>query len=520
MSQSTQFIHKAGMTPQPADTLPADITETIFRRIIILCLLTVGMAVLGTFMCVGSLFIEGSLLQVGGYDQFEIVKDILMVLVSLGVAWVVHRRLFAPRTLIYLGLGFSVFISLWHAVGETFVLATEPFPPIAYFSFNQAWVVFFPAIVPLRLRRSWLWILLAAMTAPLCRALAQRLGLVELPFDSQTILTILMVFSAIMGMTVSHVVYRLGRTVRAAREMGSYTLEESLGSGGMGEVWRASHRMLARPAAVKLIKPEILGTMQSGEIERLHGRFEQEVQATAALSSPHTVDIYDYGLARNGAFYYVMELLDGIDMETLVSRFGPVEPERAVHFLIQACHSLGEAHGRQLIHRDIKPANLFVCTYGDDHDFVKVLDFGLVKQERAKAEDEPQLTVDGAMAGTPAYMFPEAVSGKATIDARSDIYSLGCVAYWLLTGRRLFSAETPMAMLVAHATTEPEAPSLSSELAIPAELDRVILACLSKNPDDRPRNAAELARRLRGVEFHLPWDQERARDWWELHGSR
>ncbi len=520
MSQSTQFLQKAGATPPPADTLPADITDIVFRRIIILCLLTVGMAVLGTSLCIGSLFIDGSLLHVGGFNSFEIGKDLLMILVSLAIAWVVHRRLLPPRALIVLGLGFGVFASMWHAVGETFTLVTEDFTPVAYFSFTQAWVVFFPAIVPVRMRRSWIWILLAASTAPLSRGVAQSLGLVELPSDSQAILTILMAFSTIMGLTVSHVVYRLGRSVKAAREMGSYTLGESLGKGGMGEVWRASHRMLARPAAVKLIKPEILGAMQAGEIERLHRRFEQEVQATAALCSPHTVDIYDYGLARTGAFYYVMELLDGIDMETLVSRFGPVEPERAVHFLIQACHSLGEAHGRQLIHRDIKPANLFVCTYGDDHDFVKVLDFGLVKQERTRAEDEPQLTVDGAMAGTPAYMFPEAVSGKATIDARSDIYSLGCVAYWLLTGRRLFSAETPMAMLVAHATMEPEAPSLSSELAIPAELDRVILACLAKNPDDRPRNAAELARRLRGVEFDRPWGQERARDWWELHGSR
>jgi len=519
MSRETQFIRKAGITPSPADTLPSDIADIVFKRIVILCLVSAGIALLGTFICLGDFLTEGVILK-GGYSALESGNDILMILVSLGIAWIVHRRLFAPRILVALGLGFGVYTALYHSVGECRGLIVDEFQAVAYFSFTQAWVVFFPAIVPIRFRAALLVILPAAAIPPLSRGLVQGLGHVELPSDSLPILSLVMMFSAIMGLVVSRVVYNLGKSVKAARELGSYTLEENLGGGGMGEVWLASHRLLARPAAVKLIKPDILAGMQPGEIERLNHRFEHEVQATAALCSPHTVDIYDYGLAQDGTFYYVMELLDGIDMETLIERFGPIEPSRAAHYLIQACHSLNEAHNQQLIHRDIKPANLFVCRYGDDYDFVKVLDFGLVKREKAADESDLKLTVDGSVSGTPAYMYPEAVSGKNPVDNRSDIYSLGCVAYWLLTGQRVFTAANHMAMLMEHATVEPIPPSQRSEMEIPADLDQAILACLAKDPDDRPQGADELARRLRRINFEQSWDQDRARAWWRLHHAR
>jgi serine/threonine-protein kinase len=364
MSQETQFLCKAGATPSSADTLPSDITDIVLKRIIILCLITAGISVFGVTMSLGD-FLRMTVIFKDGYSAIEFGNDALMIVVSLDVAWIVHRRLFPPRILVALGLGFGVYAAFNNSVGECLTLVTDQFTPAAYFSFNQAWVVFFPALVPIRSRSTYVMILLAAAMAPLSRGMIQSLGYIDLPEDSLTILTLVMMLSAIMGLVVSHVVYKMGKSVTAAREMGSYTLEENLGSGGMGEVWLASHRMLARPAAVKLIKPEVLSGMQPEEMERLNQRFEHEVQATAAWCSPHTVDIYDNGLAQNGTFYYVMELLDGIDMETLVQRFGPVEPSRAVHFLIQACHSLNEAHKRLLIHRDIKPANLFVCSYGE-----------------------------------------------------------------------------------------------------------------------------------------------------------
>jgi serine/threonine-protein kinase len=360
-------------------------------------------------------------------------------------------------------------------------------------------------------------IMLAASTSPLTRWLATSVGWVQFSEGSITFITLAMIFSALMGVAVSNVVYKLGKSVTEAREMGSYRLEKNLGSGGMGEVWVASHRMLARSAAVKFIKQEVLVGMDTGEIQRLNQRFEHEVQATATLQSPHTVDIYDYGLTLEGTFYYVMELLKGIDMETLVKRFGPIEPNRAVYMLIQACHSLHEAHCRQLIHRDIKPANLFVCEYGEDRDFVNVLDFGLVKRDEATDKTDLKLTREGSITGTPAYMYPEAITGTNPVDHRSDIYSLGCVAYWLLTGDLVFTAETPMAMLTAHATAQPTPPSQHSEFAIPKAIDDVVLACLAKHPDDRPDGADDLADRLGGIEFESPWDNELARTWWDLH---
>ncbi len=517
MPRETQFIRRAGVAPSTAGTLPADITDLVYQRIVLLCLITVAMAALGSVVCVGSLLMGDGFLAGAGYHPFEIWKDVSMVLVSLGVAWAIHRRRFPRRVLMALGMGFGVYVALWHSVGECAAMVFDKFTAVAFFSFVQGWVVFFPAMIPVRSRGASLVILLSAMLPPVSRAVTQGLGLVELPDDSLVILSLLMMFSAIMGLAVSHVVYRLGRSVRAAREMGSYTLEESLGGGGMGEVWKASHRMLARPAAVKLIKPAVLAGMQPDEVERLNHRFEHEVQATAALCSPHTVDIYDYGLAQDGTFYYVMELLDGVDMETLIQRFGPIEPSRAVHYVIQACHSLNEAHKRQLIHRDIKPANLFVCRYGEDFDFVKVLDFGLVKHEREGSDVDVKLTVEGSVAGTPAYLYPEAVSGRGSVDQRSDLYSLGCVAYWLITGQLVFQADNAVAMLMEHATAEPVAPSKRSEMEIPPGLDEVILACLEKDPADRPQSTDELVRRLSEIDFAHSWSQDRARAWWKLH---
>ena len=240
-----------------------------------------------------------------------------------------------------------------------------------------------------------------------------------------------------------------------ALRCGSYELLEPLGQGGMGEVWRARHVQLERPAAVKRIRAELLASGGEDATTVLR-RFRREVQATSALRSPHTVAVYDYGAADDGAFYYAMELLEGLDLRTLVERHGPLPPERAVHFLLQACDSLAEAHAAGLTHRDVKPANLFVCKLGLVHDFVKVLDFGLVKPAPGSGLAETQLTVGAAAMGSPAFMPPEVAEGAATVDARSDVYSLGCVAYWLLTGRLVFEADTAMRMLVDHVGREPQ----------------------------------------------------------------
>jgi DNA-binding NtrC family response regulator len=319
----------------------------------------------------------------------------------------------------------------------------------------------------------------------------------------------------------------LERSVSAAREpvleidaalldeglpLGHYRLVEKLGVGGMGEVWRARHQLLARPCAVKLIRPDLLGERSRDTVT---DRFRLEAQAIAHLTSPNTVRLYDFGVSETGSFYFVMELLDGMDLASLVDRFGPLPAERVVWVLRQACRSLGEAHEAGLLHRDIKPHNLFLCRLGLDFDVVKLLDFGLVKSLRP---DDPNITTDGTLTGTPAYMPPERIL-SAVVDERSDIYSLGCAAYWMLTGQTVFRGE-PTKMLIDHTKTAPQPPSRATGNAIPERLEQIVLACLEKAPEQRPQTALDLFRQLEEVTFETPWSLERAQSWWQQHPAR
>ena len=331
-------------------------------------------------------------------------------------------------------------------------------------------------------------------------------------------LTIPLLICVVLGMVPCMMASRYDQGMAKARQLGSYRLVSRLGEGGMGEVWLAEHHMLARPAAIKLIRPEALGRAQTAGSTSgsTLARFRREAQATAFLESPHTIKIYDFGMTDDDAFYYVMELLQGLDMQSLIERFGPLPVERAVFLLRQVCESLGEAHDQGLIHRDIKPANIYVCRRGRDHDFVKVLDFGLVKATEASGRDETKLTAEGISAGTPAYMSPEAVMGQSDIDAAGDIYSLGCVAYWLVTGREVFEGDTPMAVAIKHVNETPTPPSRVSERAIPEPFDDLVLRCLAKKPADRPRSMDEV-RELIDHCWGGEWDGGVARDWWLAH---
>jgi serine/threonine-protein kinase len=382
-------------------------------------------------------------------------------------------------------------------------------------SWVAPWVLFFTVTVPTRPATALRMALLAVATVPLAYAIGVMRG-INVPLEpSHFFLALIFPYSVVLLMahTGSRVVYGLGREVRLAREMGSYHLVEQLGEGGMGEVWRAQHRMLARPAAIKLIRPERLGV---GPEESRHviRRFEREAQATALMRSPHTLELYDFGVAEDGSFYYVMELLDGFDLDELVEKFGPLPPERVVHLMQQVCASLGEAHAAGLIHRDIKPANIYACRHGREVDFVKVLDFGLVKHRAAAPEDD-KLTAEHVAGGTPAFMSPEQAVADQDVDGRSDLYSLGCVGYWLLTGTTVFKGRTPLETMMMHVHRQPEPPSQRSGRAIPAELEALVLACLAKDPDDRPQSADELASRLQGLPVALLWTPARARDWWD-----
>jgi len=280
----------------------------------------------------------------------------------------------------------------------------------------------------------------------------------------------------------------------------------------MGEVWLAKHRLLARPAAVKLIRHD---KNPGPAREQLVRRFQREAQVTAGLSSPHTVQLYDFGVNDTGSFYYVMELLQGLDLNQIVTRFGPQPAERVAMLLRQACRSLAEAHARGLVHRDIKPANLFVARLGSEFDYLKVLDFGIVKDQ--PGPESTMLTAQGVVQGTPAFMAPELVFADRGIDGRSDLYSLACAAYWALTGQLVFAANTPEQMLLHHAQTPPVPPSQISELPVSPELELIIMRCLAKTPENRSGSALELEAELARVPFSHPWTQERAQTWWELH---
>jgi len=390
-------------------------------------------------------------------------------------------------------------------------------------SWVSVWLLVFPLVVPFSMTRTVVATLLTAATVPAMLLASNVLnGIPDAtrPWSGpylleMTVPTFICAGIAIVG---SRVVYRLTRDLSRAQRTGSYHLEAKIGEGGMGEVWKAKHRLLARPAAIKFIHPEALGGRRS-TAETALKRFEREAQAISELSSPHSIDLYDFGVTEDGTFYYVMELLRGIDLRGLVERYGPVPAERAIYILRQACHSLHDAHLTGVVHRDVKPGNIFVCRVGPDYDFVKVLDFGLVKhvgEPGAKAAD--QLTVEGTTSGTPAFMAPEMVYDSRTVDGRADIYALGCVAYWLLTGQLVFVGESPMATLLKQVNDAPPPPSTRTELPIPADLERVILACLEKDPARRPQTAPALSQLLAQCEASLtPWTPDRMLRWWDRH---
>jgi serine/threonine-protein kinase len=309
----------------------------------------------------------------------------------------------------------------------------------------------------------------------------------------------------------SGVTYGLREVAREARQLGQYTLEERIGVGGMGEVHRARHALLRRPVAVKLLPPEQAGGTSAD-------RFDREAQLTALLTHPNTVAVYDYGRTGDGVFYYVMELLDGVDLEELVREEGPQPPARVAHVLRQVCGSLAEAHELGLIHRDIKPANVILTRRWGLADVVKVVDFGLVKD--LAADPGAGLTAENTLTGTPLYMAPEAIRSSRGVGVSSDLYSVGAVGYFLLTGHPLFEGESVVEVAGHHLHTAPAPPSERLGRPVPQALEAVILACLEKDPKERPRSAADLLARLEDLPGVPPWTQDEAQQRWEQHAAR
>ena len=320
---------------------------------------------------------------------------------------------------------------------------------------------------------------------------------------------LIMTLSVVTGVVGVHSIGTLRKEAFDAKQLGQYRLKKLLGSGGMGEVYLGEHQMMKRPCAIKVVRPE-----KAGDAKVL-ARFEREVRLTAKLSHWNSIDVFDYGRTDDGTFYYVMEFLPGHNFGDLVELHGPMPQERIVYLMRQVCDALFEAHGIGLIHRDIKPANLYCAHRGGMFDVAKVLDYGLAKPIAETAD--ATLTQEGAITGSPLFMPPEQAAGSGDVDARSDIYSLGAVMYFLATGRAPFVHEQPLKVIIAHATEEPEPPRLSNP-ALSPELEDVILRAMEKQPEDRFQTARELSQALADLPLYHDWTTDDASHWWINHG--
>ncbi len=441
------------------------------------------------------------------------LSALFLVLAGAGLAALQRSSLLTSQDLLDLGLVFEVGGALALSLMENAVpLSTT----IARgYTGVSAWIAICVMVIPNRPWKSIAAAIASAAMVPGGHLLAaQILGYPAMRWSELAGYALGGAIAAGWTPFISTRLHRMREDLTRARDFGSYHLEKLVGRGGMGEVWLARHRLLRRDAAVKLVLPRLLEGLNASAQRQAQRRFEQEAQAIASLRSPHTVAIYDFGVAENGSLYYAMEFLQGLNAEALVERYGAQPAGRVVAFLRQAIESLEEAHDAGLIHRDVKPSNVFITRLGKRTDFVKLLDFGLVK---ALADPGGATTTTHSQTtGTPAFMAPEQVRG-AEVDARTDVYGLGCVAYFLLTGTVVFNKSGALAMAMAHVTEQPELPSNRSELPIPASLERVVMACLAKSPNDRPQSAAELRAMLDTCTDVPQWSRADSDRWWVLH---
>jgi serine/threonine-protein kinase len=493
-------------------SLPAELVTEQIERLVLFATITGGLWTMGLFM-------DGVLAPLAWGNPIMVPAVVLEVGGVASAAWMYWYARYCAcpgQRKTDASLGYFVLNGIAVAIFNVWIFPPSNEPGI-HLSWITIGILLFAMIAPAPPRKILMTSLVVASLDPLGLLVAFWLGSPVTSLAHAVILVLPNYACAVVAVLPSRVLYRLGRRLREAQELGSYQLIELLGRGGMGEVWRARHQLLARHAAIKLVRPEVLGARNEADARVLLRRFEREAQATASLSSPHTIQLFDFGMTGEGTFYYVMELLAGRDLESLVREFGPVPANRAIFLLRQACHSLADAHARGMVHRDIKPANIYVCRMGLEYDFVKVLDFGLVKVRDRSAGAETLLTVDHTTTGTPAYMAPEIIMGESDVDRRADVYALGCVAYYVLTGQLVFEADTPMKMMLQHVNAKPLPPSQRTELPIPRELDELVLSCLEKDPNDRPQCAEALFSLVMGCKTAEGWNQRSARTWWRTH---
>jgi serine/threonine-protein kinase len=451
------------------------------------------------------------------YSWWAVVRDRASVIVfgtaiAAGAMWAACRRGRVPdRVLVVIDAAFITVATLLNAF---MVFASFP-GEVAGLSYARTLLlvtfglVFRAIVVPSTARRT-LVLGLGALVFPVATTTVwMARATTAVPAVAQAIWTAMWCLGAVVIATLaSRSIFGLRQQVREASQLGQYTLLEKIGEGGMGTVYRASHAMLRRPTAVKLLPPGQAGT------ERLQ-RFEREVQLTSRLTHPNTISIFDYGRTPDGVFYYAMEYLEGLNLEDLARHDGPQPAGRVVHVLRQVAGSLAEAHEVGLIHRDVKPANvILVAQRGGASDVAKVVDFGLVKD----LDQATDLSREDRIAGTPLYLAPEAITAPGRVGARSDLYSLGCVGYYLLTGRPVFEGRNVVEVCGHHLHTKPVTPSDRLGQPVPAGLERLLLACLEKEPSRRPSFAGEFLETLDALADVPSWTNELARTWWTTRG--
>jgi serine/threonine-protein kinase len=492
-------------TPTLSLPIPGDLARVAAKRVGI-----VGLTYSAAYTAFEALFYLTRAQAVSGMMPYFKFSAAIGVLTGLFIFWISRRWEDKPWRVVQLGLIFEVFASLQISLAET-AIPFEQSLLLRGHSSLAFWISTFALVAPAPYGQALVAALLSAAMAPAGIAINIWLrGNPVPPPEVWAIWSAAPFLMAIFCTWIARWIYRMGQELEQVKNLGSYQLLEPVGQGGMGEVWKAKHRYLAREAAVKLIGPK---GKDAAETRR---RFEREAQAIARLESPHTVSIFDFGVTPEGQLYFAMELIRGMNLDQLVKRFGPLPSPRVRHIWLGVLRSLEEAHSAGLVHRDIKPSNILLARMGLEHDWVKVVDFGLVKM--VAEEGATQITLDQQTLGTPAFMAPELASGdEEKIDGRVDLYSTACVAYWLLTGRNVFSGPTGMAILLKHLNEAPEPPSKVTELPIDAELERLLLWCLEKSPEARPAGAKALREALEAVPLRDQWGSRHAEDWWKTN---
>ena len=466
----------------------------------LLAIIAMAFAAVVLALTISAVGLEGAIRDVPAWAHVATAAFLLGLDIRVRTSSATYERLLVLDTLMTVGagIGFSLF-----SVGRAPTAGRE----LVLLLFMAHTLILRAALVPSTPGRT-VWLSITALIPSAVQAITVDTNGID-PLASPVALCMLTLLwtgtTTVASALVSRRIYGLQKQVTAARQLGPYIIEEKIGQGGMGEVYRARHVLLRRSTAIKIVRdaanPDTVA------------RFEREVRLTSRLTHPNTVQVYDFGRAADGTFYYAMELIEGLTLWQLVERDGPQHPGRVVALLRQICASLGEAHGLGLIHRDVKPDNVLVCQRGFVADMVKVVDFGLARLIEAGGPELP-----GTIMGTAQYMSPEAVREPATIDTRADIYSVGALAYFLLTGTDLFTGDTPV-VLSQQLHAVPQRPSSRLGMELPADLEKIVMRCLEKDPAMRPQSARELAAELALTAASRTWTEQDSDDWWRDQGD-